>query len=65
MTAPARREEKAEISGAADCAQREQMLEVNGALVKERKSKSPNTWYGYFSQRILYRNAQGLIVVEI
>lgn len=41
------------------------MLEVNGALVKKRKSKSPNTCYGYFRQRILYRNAQGLIVVEI
>lgn len=54
MTAPARREEKGDISGPADCAQREQMLEVNGALVKERKSKSSNTWNGYFSQRILY-----------
>lgn len=65
MTAPARTEEKRDISGLADCAQREQMLEVNGALVKERKSKSSNTWNGYFSQRILYQNARGLIVVEI
>lgn len=65
MTAPARREEKGDISGPADCAQREQMLEVNGALVKERKSKSSNTWNGYFSQRILYRNTQNLVVVEI
>lgn len=54
MTAPARTEEKGDISGPADCAQREQMLEVNGALVKGRKSKSSNTWNGHFSQTILY-----------
>lgn len=57
--------EKEEISGAADCAQREQTLEVNVVLIKERKSKSSNTWYSYFSQKILYWNAEDLFVVEI
>lgn len=37
MTAPARTEEKGDIRGPADCAQREQILEVNGALVKKKK----------------------------
>lgn len=53
MTAPAKTEEEGDISGLLTV-HREQMLEVNGALVKERKSKSFNTWNGYFSQRILY-----------
>lgn len=44
---------------------REHTLEVNIVLIKERKSKSSNTWYGCFSQRILYRNAEDLFVVEI
>lgn len=43
----ARREETGEMRGAADCAWGEQMLQVNGALVTGRNSKSPNTCYGH------------------
>lgn len=47
VTAPASREERGEMRGAADCARGEQLLEVNGALVRGRSSKSPNTCCGH------------------